>query len=337
MLVRLGRATLSAYLLVGAWTLITTLLGVQTGVTSLWPALLIVPICAAGLLIDGAASISLAGLATVLVATLAWLEMNGFTFAARMPPTPSTNTENAPAFASSFWIGVFWTVAALTFLLARGLQSALVSSRKQAAALSELSAQLERRVAEQTAELLQQEREAAILEERARVAREIHDTIAQGLTGIIVQLGAAKRATAIESPDAPQHLELAQRIARESLAEARRSIWNLRSPVLERGDLKDALASLVVRPLGADIQVRFEQRGAAWTLRAEVESALLRVAQEALVNATKHAQATQVEVALEYADDKVQLRIADNGIGLDDETLRAQNVEMGPWGGLGLL
>jgi signal transduction histidine kinase len=337
MLVRLGRANLSAYLLVGAWTLITTLLGVQMGVNSLWPALLIVPICAAGLLLDGAASISLAGLATVLVLVLAWLEMNGFSFAMRVPPVPSTIAENAPAFASSFWIGVFWTVAALTFLLARGLQRALVSSRKQAAALSELSTQLEQRVQEQTAELLQQEREAAMLEERTRVAREIHDTIAQGLTGIIVQLGAAQRATANESPDAPRHLELAQQLARESLAEARRSIWNLRSPILERGDLTDALASLAVRPLGANIEVHFEQRGTEWILRAEVESSLLRVAQEALVNAAKHAQATQVEVVLEYASDQVQLSINDNGIGLDEETLRAQNVETGPWGGFGLL
>lgn len=336
MLVRLGRATISAYLLVGAWTLITTLLGVQMGVTSLRPALLIVPICAAGLLIDGVASISLAGLATVLVLALAWLELNGFSFSARIPPTPLPLAENAPAFASSFWIGVFWTVAALTFLLARGLQRALQSSRAHADELSQLTAQLEQRVQTQTAALLEQEREAATLEERTRVAREIHDTLAQGLTGIIVQLGAAQRATAIQSPEAPKHLELAQQLARESLAEARRSIWNLRSPVLERGDLKDALASLAVRPLGAEIKVHFEKRGIEWTLRAEVESALLRVAQEALVNAAKHAQASQVEMVLEYASDKVELRINDNGIGLDDETLRAQNEETKSWGGFGL-
>ena len=333
-LVRLGRATLSAYLLVGAWTLITTLVGVQTGISSTWPGLMIVPICAAGLLIDGAAAISLAGLASVLMVALAWLETHGLSPAARLASLP---TPQDPGLVSISWIGLYWTIAALTFLSASGLQRALRASRQQAAALSELSAQLEQRVAEQTAELVQQEREAATLEERTRVAREIHDTLAQGLAGIIVQLGAAQRAAAVNSLEAPKHFELAQRMARESLAEARRSIWNLRSPVLERGDLKDALASLAMRPLGADITVHFREQGTAWTLRAEVESAFLRVAQEALVNAAKHAQATQVRVVLEFETDQVQLRIGDNGIGFDEDALRSQDAETGPWGGFGLL
>lgn len=334
MLVWLGRANLSAYLLVGAWTLITTLLGVQMGVTSLWPAMLIVPICAAGLLLDGAASISLAGLATVLVLALAWLEMNGFSFAAHVPPMLSSMSANAPIFASSFWIGVFWTVAALTFLLARGLQRALVSSRKQAAALSEFSAQLEQRVQEQTAELLAQEREAGMLEERARVAREIHDTIAQGLTGVIVQLGAAQRAMAATSPDAPRHLDLAQQMARESLAEARRSIWNLRSPTLEHGTLVDALEGLIARQ--TNIQARFELRGNAQTLSAAIESALLRVCQEALVNVAKHAKAMHAEVVLEFSVTQVCLSVSDDGIGFDSDVLQSSDNVTSGFGLLGM-
>ena len=331
-LMRLGRANISVYLLIGAWTLITTLLGLQMGVTSQWPALLIVPICAAGLLIDGVASISLAGLATLLILALGWLEMNGVTFAARVPPTPSFMTENAPVFASSFWIGVFWTIAALTFLLASGLQRALKQSRAHAEGLSELSAELEQRVQAQTAELLAQEHEAGMLEERTRVAREIHDTIAQGLTGIIVQLGAAERAMSAASPDAPRHLNLAQQMARESLAEARRSIWNLRSPTLEHGTLVDAFAGLVARQ--SHIKATFELRGETQTLSAAIESALLRVCQEALVNVAKHANATQAEVVLEFSETQVCLSVNDNGVGFEEEIMQSPD---GVTSGFGLL
>src|SRR5436853_6487418 len=76
-LVRLGRPTISALVLIGAWTLMTTLAALQAGVTTFWPALLIMPICAAGLLIDGVASVSLAALATLLVGSIAWMETRG--------------------------------------------------------------------------------------------------------------------------------------------------------------------------------------------------------------------------------------------------------------------
>ena len=96
-------------------------------------------------------------------------------------------------------------------------------------------------VAIANAQLLQEAREAATLEERTRLARDIHDTLAQGLTGIVVQLGATQRALAMAPEEALEHLQLALRMARETLAEARRSVWNLRAAALERGDLADAL------------------------------------------------------------------------------------------------
>src|SRR4029079_6402550 len=100
---------------------------------------------------------------------------------------------------------------------------AVTQSGQQARALSALSTQLEERVQAQTEELLAQARDAAVLEERQRVARDIHDTLAQGLPGVVVQLGAAERALTVEPAQAQQHLVLARRMARESLAEARRS------------------------------------------------------------------------------------------------------------------
>lgn len=334
-LVRLGRPTISALVLIGTWTLVTTLAALANGVTSVWPALLIMPICAAGLLLDGAASISLAILATLLVASLAWFETHGIVFPTRAPD-PFV-TANQPFLLLGYWTALFWTVAALTSLLAGSLQRALRQSRAQAAALKDLSAQLEARVAVQTAELLAQSRETATLEERTRLAREIHDTIAQGLTGVVVQLGAAQRALAHAPADIDEHLDLAQRMAREALAEARRSVWNLRAPALEQGDLADALRGLVARPLRAETTVSFDEQGKPWPLPPSVESALLRVCQEALVNVAKHARASEVQVTLEYTGDEVRLRVRDNGVGFDERVLRDRAGVPGPWGGFGLL
>jgi signal transduction histidine kinase len=171
------------------------------------------------------------------------------------------------------------------------------------------------------------------MEERSRVARDIHDTLAQGLTGIVVQLGAAQRALEVAPQDAPEHLKLAQDMAREALAEARRSIWNLRAPNLERGELRDALAGLAQRASSEKTRVTFETRGDAWEMRSEVESALLRVAQEALVNVGKHANATRAEVTLEYLPAAIRLVIQDNGVGLSEP---AQNAN-GPTSGFGVI
>ncbi len=207
----------------------------------------------------------------------------------------------------------------------------------QARALQELSAQLEERVATQTAELLAQEREAAMLEERTRVARDIHDTLAQGLTGIVVQLGAAQRALDVSPEQAAPHLDLAQRLARESLGEARRSIWNLRAPALERSDLGAALQGLAARPMHPETRIAFEQHGKPYPMPADVESTLLRVCQEALVNVAKHARATQVKIRLEYRVNSIQLMVRDNGVGFESVELAASGGGTGPWGGFGLL
>jgi signal transduction histidine kinase len=217
------------------------------------------------------------------------------------------------------------------------LQRALQRSREQAQALRELSASLETRVVAQTEELVNQAREAATLEERTRVARDIHDTLAQGLTGIVVQLGAAQRALAVAPDEVREHLVLAQRMARESLAEARRSVWNLRAPALDRGGLADALRSVAVRPLGSDVAVTFEQAGEPWPLTTAIESTLLRVAQEALANVARHSQATEASMALIYMTDSVQLSVRDNGVGFDPAQGPEKGITPGPWGGFGLL
>lgn len=484
-LVRLGRPTVSALLLIGAWTGIATLVLLRGGVRENFTALLVIPICVAGLLIDGVACVSLAALATLLVWSAAWLEEGGF------GPgfTLASGSLLSPYAAAAYWTVLFWIVAAITWMLAGGLQRALTQSRAQAKQLSELSAHLEQRVAEQTieleqranraealyaisraltstldlqsvlrviggqatqllhfdaaqvlladpetgeffveggskgalgsfslahhqaelgevlatgqarvvqfaktehgppaaamvlpmrygtsvhgalalidqhgaaerpnddvhlaagfahqaavaianAQLLEQSRETATLAERTRLARDIHDTLAQGLTGIVVQLGAVQRALEHAPEQAFTHIELAQRMARESLAEARRSVWNLRAPALERGDLADALRGLVSQPLNGELTITIAIHGAPRPLLPDAESALLRVAQEALVNTTKHAHASQVHVALSYGAEAVQLEIADNGVGFASPAQLEHATVSGLWGGFGLL
>jgi signal transduction histidine kinase len=339
LLVRLGRPRISAFLLVGGWTLLTSLFALRTSVASIWPALLIGPICAAGVLIDGAASMTLAALATILVVTLGWLETRGVTFGQPLfaPISPFLKAQDLPLASAAFWVATFWSIAALSYLLASGLQRSLQHNRAQAEALRKISAGLEARVTEQTTELLEQSRETARMEERTRVARDIHDTLAQGLTGIVVQLGAAQRALDVAPADVNQHLELAQRMAREALAEARRSIWNLRSQALERGDLAAALQGLAEHPLRTETSITFEQCGEAYALSPDVESSLLRICQEALVNVAKHANASQAQILLEYMPDSVRLCIRDNGVGFDESELLEGAEDPNPWSGFGLL
>jgi signal transduction histidine kinase len=159
-------------------------------------------------------------------------------------------------------------------------------------------------------QLLVQAREAGVLDERQRLAREIHDTLAQGLTGIITQLQAA------EQTGDGSHVAKATRLARESLTQARRSVQALRPEPLEDNRLVDAVAELAEgwsRESGVPATVSTEGRPRPVTPDREV--ALYRVAQEALANVAKHARASRVGVTLSYWDDQVVLDVRDDGCG----------------------
>lgn len=157
---------------------------------------------------------------------------------------------------------------------------------------------------------------AAILSERNRVAREIHDTLSQGLGAISVHLELARRYAGEISAQARQHLATAHKLARDSLAEARVSIWNMRSHVLERSDLADALDDILKRLAGgtsAEPAMRVE--GVRRRLPPVVENNLLRIGQEAITNAVKHAQATHITVTLAFERRSVRLVVEDDGVG----------------------
>jgi signal transduction histidine kinase len=129
------------------------------------------------------------------------------------------------------------------------------------------------------------------------MAREIHDTIAQGLTGIVTQLEAAQQTT--HDAERERRIDNAKRLARDSLAEARRSVQALRPQALENSRLPEALADEVARwSVTSGVAGEVETTGEARALHPEVEVTLLRVAQEALANVAKHASASRAGVTL---------------------------------------
>lgn len=177
------------------------------------------------------------------------------------------------------------------------------------------------------AQLLLQAREAGVAEERGRLAAEIHDTIAQGLAGIITQLQAVS-GTAVPAT-AREHLDRAADLARHSLGEARRSVRDLAPVGLARDTLPQALRKSVTR-FSEQHRVRagFTLAGEATELHGELSATLLRIAQEALANAARHAAATRVGVTLSFMDGEVALDVRDNGRGFDPLLPR-------PWTGTG--
>ncbi|NUW34906.1 sensor histidine kinase [Nonomuraea sp. SMC257] len=173
------------------------------------------------------------------------------------------------------------------------------------------------------ARLLGQARHAGVLDERHRVAGEIHDTVAQDLVALIGQLDAAGRADlAGHDADRRRRLAHASELARRGLSETRRAVSALRPGPLEDSRLPDALGRMADDwNRGARAGLTFELTGTPVALAAGVEDTLLRVAQEALANVAKHADATRTVLTLSYEDDTVLLDVRDDGTGFDPQAV----------------
>ncbi len=167
--------------------------------------------------------------------------------------------------------------------------------------------------------LARQSRQVAVTAERNRMARDIHDTLAQGFTGVIVQLEAAEEAMSQNlAAEAAGHLHRAGELARESLREARRSVWALRPQALEEKDLCDALKGLLRKlTAGTGLRAEFILEGEPTELPPEWEENLLRICQEVLTNALRHAQAREFKVWLVFERRELRLNLRDNGGGFD--------------------
>ncbi len=222
------------------------------------------------------------------------------------------------AFAIDFWFiepsgqidltpGTLLRVAVF-MAIAYAVSSLTIARRRAADELARTNLELERRVAERTAELL---------EERNRVAREIHDNLAQGFTGILIQLEAVRMALD-EPEEARRHIQTARTLARECLEEARRSVWAMRPRALEEATLAAAI-SRSVEPIisSAGVALQVEVQGEPRPLPPGYEEELLRIAQEATTNALRHGRPGSIRIAVEYGERDVSLRIVDDGSGFD--------------------
>jgi signal transduction histidine kinase len=209
------------------------------------------------------------------------------------------------------WEAYRWQI--VTAVCVTILQSALIAAL--------LIQRRRRRIAEHSLLVSEANSQTAVLEERNRMARDMHDTLAQGFTGVIVQLEAAKQAFAHGAQvETDEHVNRASELARQSLGEARRSIRALRPEVLENSDLCVALHGVVKQmAAGTAVRAEFVTSGRPRALIPSIEESLFRIHQEILTNALKHSGAKTIKTTLSFEEDAVRLEVQDDGRGFDPQ------------------
>ncbi len=186
-------------------------------------------------------------------------------------------------------------------------------------------------LAVQMARVAEQSRLSAVLEERNRLAREIHDTLAQAFTGMLIHLGVAQRIAQEQPKEAWDLITQIAELARQGLGEARRSVWALQPESLESSDLAHELPRMVEQmTLGTTVQQQVYIHGEPYRLTAETRINMYRIAQEALNNAIRHGQAQTLFAELTFTDEQIRLCIQDDGRGFDAERQKES-------GGFGLI
>jgi signal transduction histidine kinase len=190
-----------------------------------------------------------------------------------------------------------------------------INERKARLQAEKLSSDLEEANRQLTEYAIQAE-ELATIEERNRLAREIHDNLGHYLTVVNVQIGAAKVLMDKDTAKAKDALDKAQNLTQEGLKAVRQSVAALRESPLGQRPLSEAIALLTETTIQAGIVTEFSVQGDPRVLSQSVTYALYRIAQEGLTNVRKHARASRVDLLLDFRqDDEIRLQIADNGVG----------------------
>jgi signal transduction histidine kinase len=222
---------------------------------------------------------------------------------------------------SSWWTftSVLWLLAAVSLICLVAITWVVV---------------LNNRVRAQTGIIRETVRREAVLEERSRISRELHDTLQQALAGLHLQLDAGITFLEVAPEKVRDALVVSRAMVDHSQSEARRSIWDLRSHVLETGGLTGAFEEMIVpSPQGNNPQIEFRVVGEPRRLPMAMETNVLRIGQEAVTNALKHAGARWIRVELVYEPEKCLLRISDDGEGFDPS---APVAHLGHFGLLGM-
>lgn len=218
---------------------------------------------------------------------------------------------------------VMWWNAVTTLAVGFGMGAVILYIHRvnvESAARQNLIEQLE---AAQR-DLAEREREAGIMAERGRLARDLHDTLAQGLTSVVTQLNAAELALGGDRANAERHLRRARDTARANLAEIRRLVWALRPAALENASFAQALGRVVDAWANeTGVRANLTVTGDAVPLHAHAEVAMLRLLQEALSNVKRHARAGNVRVRLAFDRGFVVLDVHDDGVGFDPDAATA--------------
>lgn len=192
-------------------------------------------------------------------------------------------------------------------------------------------------VAIENARLYEQSRLSATLAERNRLARELHDTIAQGLTAVTMQLEAAQRSFDRDQIRARARLSRAYDLSRETLEDVRRSVWTLAEPLVDGATLDAALDDLARRfESRTGITARYQHDGPPLNLDHAAATQILRIVQEALQNVEKHAQASEVVIGVEADAEAQRLWVRDNGSGFATDAAPANGVASNGFGLIGL-
>lgn len=222
--------------------------------------------------------------------------------------------------------GPAWTVVIPLFVLVAASTIAYAIDRigRMTARQAELIRQLE----STREDLAASERSRGVLEERTRLAGEIHDTLAQGFTSIVLLSRAGRRSAA----SSQQALASIEATAQENLNTARRLVESSRPDELETASLPDALQRHLLATLPEQVDGELEVIGSPVSLPGSIETLLLRAAQEGVRNACMHAQADRVQVRLSYLDGLVTLGVSDNGIGFENGQVRDRGTLTGGQG-----
>ncbi|USX54418.1 sensor histidine kinase [Lentzea sp. HUAS12] len=222
--------------------------------------------------------------------------------------------------------GVFSPVAAIGPALGAAVAVAVVRGYQALYRESEQRRRLIEELTATRADLAEAQHTAGVLAERERLAHEIHDTLAQGLSSIQLLLRAAERSLPDDSGNAARHVGQARQAAADNLAEARRFVAALTPPALDGTTLAGALERLCATTgTRHRLTARFRLTGDPTPLPTTHEVALLRIAQAAVANTVRHAEATTVEITLSHLGDEIALDVVDDGTGFDPEALPASD------------
>jgi signal transduction histidine kinase len=201
------------------------------------------------------------------------------------------------------WYQTLWFRALAILLIGGlgGLLAAMVQRRRHVRAQAEMKRQYE-----------------ITLAERVRLAEDLHDTLLQGFAGVNLQLIAAEMAIPSQPEVAAATLVRVQRLTEESLREARERVWEMRDAALTSDDLATALEAIARdRTLGLPMEIEATTTGSPRQLPPSVQDASFRIGREAIVNAVRHAEASRIEIHLEFRPDTLYLEVRDNGRGVN--------------------